>query len=64
MSMNISSIKLSNSALAPVAYARFAEAIMTDLMFEVPSQGKKNITITKAYAEEKMNRVNAQKLRA
>ena len=25
---------------------------------------KKNITITKAYAEEKMNRVNAQKLRA
>ena len=36
------------------------EAIMTDLMFEVPSQGKKNITITKAYAEEKMNRVNAQ----
>ena len=40
------------------------EAIMTDLMFEVPSQGKKNITITKAYAEEKMNRVNAQKLRA
>ena len=40
------------------------EAIMTDLMFEVPSQGKKKITITKAYAEEKMNRVNAQKLRA
>ena len=40
------------------------EAIMTDLMFEVPSQGKKNITITKASAEEKMNRVNAQKLRA
>ena len=37
---------------------------MTDLMFEVPSQGKKTITITKAYAEEKMNRVNAQKLRA
>ena len=40
------------------------EAIMTDLMFAVPSQGKKYITITKAYAEEKMNRVNAQKLRA
>ena len=51
--MNISSIKLSNSALAPVAYASICEAIMTDLMFEVPSQGKKNITITKAYAEEK-----------
>lgn len=40
------------------------EAIMTDLMFEVPSQNKKAITITKAYAEEKMNKVNAQKLRA
>ena len=34
------------------------EAIMTDLMFEVPSQGKKNITITKAYAEEKMKKVS------
>lgn len=40
------------------------EAIMTDLMFEVPSQKKKSITITKAYAEEKMNRVNMQKIRA
>lgn len=40
------------------------EAIMTDLMFEVPSQNKKAITITKAYAEEKMNKVNAKKLRA
>ncbi len=40
------------------------EAIMTDLMFEVPSQDKKSITITKAYAEEKLGKVNAQKLRA
>ena len=40
------------------------EAIMTDLMFEIPSQNKKSVTITKAYAEEKMNRVNMQKLRA
>lgn len=40
------------------------EAIMTDLMFEVPSQGEKSITITKAYAEEKMNHMNARKLRA
>lgn len=40
------------------------EAIMTDLMFEIPSQKKKSITITKVYAEEKMNRVNMQKLRA
>ena len=40
------------------------EAIMTDLMFEIPSQNKDSVTITKAYAEEKMNRVNMQKLRA
>ena len=41
-----------------------SEAIMTDLMFEVPSQNKKSITITKAYAEEKLGKVSAQKLRA
>ena len=40
------------------------EAIMTDMMFEVPSQNKKAITINKAYAEEKLSRVQAQKLRA
>lgn len=40
------------------------EAIMTDLMFEVPSQGEKTVTVTKAYAEEKMGKVNANKLRA
>lgn len=40
------------------------EAIMTDLMFEVPSQNKKTVTITKAYAEEKLEKINAQKLRA
>ncbi|MDE7073541.1 MAG: ATP-dependent Clp protease ATP-binding subunit ClpX [Odoribacter sp.] len=40
------------------------EAIMTDLMFEVPSQEEKTITVTKAYAEEKIGRVSAQKLRA
>lgn len=40
------------------------EAIMTDLMFEVPSQNKKTITITKTYAEEKLSKVHAQKLRA
>lgn len=40
------------------------EAIMTDIMFEIPSQNKKSATITKAYAEEKMSRLNAQKLRA
>lgn len=40
------------------------EAIMTDLMFEVPSQNKKSITITKAYAEEKLSKINTRKLRA
>jgi len=40
------------------------EAIMTDLMYEAPSQNKKNIIITKEYAEERLNKLNAQKLRA
>ncbi|MDY5533560.1 MAG: ATP-dependent Clp protease ATP-binding subunit ClpX [Butyricimonas virosa] len=40
------------------------EAIMTDLMFEIPSQNCEAITITKEYAETKMDRLTAQKLRA
>ncbi len=40
------------------------EAIMTDLMFEVPSQGKKILRLPKLMPKKKMNRVNAQKLRA
>ena len=40
------------------------EAIMTDLMYEVPSQNKKKVTVTRAYAEEKMRKLDAQKLRA
>ena len=40
------------------------EAIMTDLMFEIPSQNGESITITKEYAETKMDRLTAQKLRA
>lgn len=40
------------------------EAIMTDLMFEIPSQNCESITITKEYAEAKMDRLTAQKLRA
>lgn len=40
------------------------EAIMTDLMFEAPSQDRTNITITKAYAEEKLSKLNSQTLRA
>ena len=37
------------------------EAIMTDLMFEIPSQNCESITITKEYAESKMDRLTAQK---
>ena len=40
------------------------EAIMTDLMFEIPSQNCESITITTEYAETKMDRLTAQKLRA
>ena len=40
------------------------EAIMTDLMFEIPSQNCESITITKEYAETKMDLLTAQKLRA
>ena len=40
------------------------EAIMTDLMFEIPSQNCESITITKEYAESKMDRLTAQQLRA
>ena len=40
------------------------EAIMTDLMFEIPSQNCESITITKENAETKMDRLTAQKLRA
>ena len=40
------------------------EAIMTDLMFEIPSQNCESITITKEYAESKIDRLTAQKFRA
>ena len=40
------------------------EAIITHLMFEIPSQNCESITITKEYAETKMDRLTAQKLRA
>lgn len=39
------------------------EAIMTDLMYEVPSD-QKSITVTKEYAAAHLNKLNAQKLRA
>lgn len=40
------------------------EAIMTDLMYEIPSQDQKSITVTKEYAAERLNKLNVQKLRA
>ncbi len=40
------------------------EAIMTDLMFEAPSQDRKKITITKTYAEKQLGKLDSQTLRA
>ena len=40
------------------------EAIMTDVMFDIPSTGEKEVTITCDYAQEKLERVNANKLKA
>ena len=40
------------------------EAIMTDLMYEVPSGTQESITVTKAYAEKRLSHLNAQQLRA
>ena len=40
------------------------EIIMTDVMYEVPSSGEKEITVTCDEAREKINRVNANKLKA
>ncbi|MFW5886507.1 MAG: ATP-dependent Clp protease ATP-binding subunit ClpX [Bacteroidota bacterium] len=39
------------------------EAIMMDAMFELPSKEVKNITITKKYAEEKLEKVNLKRLK-
>ncbi|MDR2037917.1 MAG: ATP-dependent Clp protease ATP-binding subunit ClpX [Bacteroidales bacterium] len=41
-----------------------SEAIMTDVMYEVPSSGEKEITITYSYAKDKLEKVNAKKLKA
>ncbi len=40
------------------------EAIMTDVMFDMPTAGEKEITITREYALEKLERVSANKLKA
>lgn len=40
------------------------ETIMTDAMFELPSNGKKSFTLTKKYAEKKLSESVAQKLKS
>ena len=40
------------------------ETIMNDVMFDVPSSGEKEITITLDYAHEKIDKMNANKLKA
>ncbi len=39
------------------------ETIMTDAMFEIPSTNRKTFTVTKKYAEEKLENLNAKNLR-
>jgi ATP-dependent Clp protease ATP-binding subunit ClpX len=40
------------------------EAIMIDVMFDIPSTDEKNVKITLQYAEEKLAKVNIQRLKA
>jgi len=40
------------------------EAIMMDVMFDIPSSEEKEVTITLDYAKEKMGKVNIQRLKA
>ncbi|MDR3093535.1 MAG: ATP-dependent Clp protease ATP-binding subunit ClpX [Bacteroidales bacterium] len=40
------------------------EAIMMDVMFEIPSTEEKGVTITLEFAKEKLERINANKLKA
>lgn len=39
------------------------ETIMTDAMFEIPSTNRKTFTVTKKYAEEKLENLNAKSLK-
>ncbi|PID88998.1 MAG: ATP-dependent Clp protease ATP-binding subunit ClpX, partial [Bacteroidia bacterium] len=39
------------------------ETIMTDAMFDLPSKNEKNFTLTRAYAEEKLNNSNTNRLK-
>ncbi len=40
------------------------ETIMTDAMFELPSKEEKTFTLSRRYAEEKLNKSNANRLRS
>ncbi|MCL3779960.1 ATP-dependent Clp protease ATP-binding subunit ClpX [Prolixibacteraceae bacterium JC049] len=40
------------------------EMIMTDAMFELPSNGEKKLVITREYAESRIDRASAQRLKA
>jgi ATP-dependent Clp protease ATP-binding subunit ClpX len=40
------------------------EAIMMDVMYDIPSTDEKEVTITLEYAKEKMNKANLQRLKA
>jgi ATP-dependent Clp protease ATP-binding subunit ClpX len=40
------------------------EAILTDAMFEMPSSSEKELTVTKEYAESKLNKSTLKKLKA
>ncbi len=40
------------------------ETIMNDAMFEMPSLDEKEFTLTRAYAESKIDNLTAQKLRS
>ena len=40
------------------------EEILTDAMFELPSSDDKKLSVTKAYAEEKLTKTTIKKLKA
>jgi ATP-dependent Clp protease ATP-binding subunit ClpX len=40
------------------------EAIMIDVMFDIPSTDEKNVKITLQYAKEKLAKANIQRLKA
>jgi len=40
------------------------EAIMMDVMFDIPSSDEKEVTISLDYAKEKLGKINIQRLKA